>query len=120
MRRIRYERVRELLKRELGEIIRRQIPIAEGGVISVNDVGLAGDLQSAKVFVSIVGTPEQQKIGGELLLKYTILIQNILGQSVVLKHTPHLQFEIDDSIARGDRVLQILDELDQGSNSGGT
>jgi ribosome-binding factor A len=115
MRRVRYERVRELLKRELGEIIRRQIPIAQGGVISVNDVGLAGDLQSAKVFVSIVGTTEQQKQGASLLRQYTILIQNILGQSVVLQHTPHLLFVIDDSIERGNRILDILDELDKGT-----
>ena len=115
MRRVRYERVRELLKRELGEIIRRQIPIAQGGVISVNDVGLAGDLQSAKVFVSIVGTTEQQKQGASLLRQNTIVIQNILGQSVVLKHTPHLLFVIDDSIERGNRILEILDELDKGT-----
>lgn len=114
MRRVRYERVRELLKRELGEIIRREIPIAHGGVISVNDVGLAGDLQSAKVFVSLVGTTEQQKQGAELLQKNTILIQNLLGQSVTLKHTPLLRFVIDDSIERGNRVLEILEELDGG------
>ncbi|MGE3311284.1 MAG: 30S ribosome-binding factor RbfA [Limisphaerales bacterium] len=113
MRRIRYERVRELLKRELGEILRRQIPIAEGGIISVNDVGLAGDLQSAKVFVSIVGTAEQQARGASLLRTHTVLIQNLLGQAVVLKNTPHLQFVIDDSIARGNRILEIMDELEK-------
>lgn len=115
MRRIRYERVRELLKRELGEIIRRQIPIAEGGVISVNDVGLAADLQSAKVFVSIVGSKEQQKQGATLLRNNTIVIQNLLGQAVVLKHTPHLLFVVDDSIERGNRILEIMDELDKGT-----
>ena len=85
-------------------------------MICVNDVGLAGDLQSAKVFVSIVGTPEQRKIGAELLQQNTIAIQNTLGHSVVLRYTPHLKFIVDDSIERGDRVLRILDELDQGSN----
>lgn len=114
MHRVRYERVRELLKRELGEIIRREIPIAVGGVISVNDVGLAGDMQSAKVFVSIIGTEEQKKAGEELLRTQVISIQNQLGHAVVLRYTPHLKFIVDDSIARGDRVLQILDELDQG------
>lgn len=114
MQRVRYERVRELLKRELGEIIRREIPIAVGGVISVNDVGLAGDMQSAKVFVSIIGTEEQKKSGAELLRTQVIGIQNQLGHAVVLRYTPHLKFIVDDSIARGDRVLQILDELDQG------
>ena len=114
MQRVRYERVRELLKRELGEIIRREIPIEQGGAISVNDVGLAGDMQSAKVFVSIIGSQEQQKRGQQLLLQNAILIQNLLGQSVVLKYTPHLKFVVDDSIARGDRVLAILDDLERG------
>ncbi|MBL9134621.1 MAG: 30S ribosome-binding factor RbfA [Verrucomicrobiales bacterium] len=113
MQRVRYERVRELLKRELGEIIRRQIPIEEGGVISVNDVGLAGDLQAAKVFVSIIGNAEQQKRGAELLQQNTSVIQGLLGQSVVLRYTPHLRFVIDDSIARGDRVLEILADLER-------
>ncbi|MCC7373298.1 MAG: 30S ribosome-binding factor RbfA [Verrucomicrobiales bacterium] len=116
MQRVRYERVRELLKRELGEIIRRQIPIEEGGVISVNDVGLARDLQAAKVFVSIIGNPEQQKRGVELLQQNTTAIQGMLGHSVVLRYTPHLRFVVDDSIARGDRVLDILTDLERGAD----
>ncbi len=116
MHRVRYERVRELLKRELGEIIRRQIPLQEGGVISVNDVALARDLQSARVYVSIIGTAEQQKRGEELLVQNTVAIQNLLGQAVVLRYTPHLRFLLDDSVARGDRILSILDEIERGSH----
>lgn len=117
MQRVRYERVRELLKRELGEILRRQIPLEQGGVITVNDVGLSGDLQSAKVFVSLIGTAEQKKRGLELLHQNTLAIQGLLGHSVVLKYTPHLKFVVDDSIARGDRILAILDELERGEAS---
>jgi ribosome-binding factor A len=115
MHRVRYERVRELLKRELGEIIRRQSPLEEGGIISINDVGLSGDLQSAKVFISISGTAEQRKRGTALLEANTGVLQHLLGHSVILKYTPHLKFVVDDSIARGDRVLGILDELERGS-----
>ncbi|MCC6231604.1 MAG: 30S ribosome-binding factor RbfA [Verrucomicrobiales bacterium] len=113
MQRVRYERVRELLKRELGEIVRRQIPLQTGGIISVNDVGLARDLHSAKVFVSIIGTSEQRKQGEELLKLNAVAIQHQLGQSVVLRYTPHLQFVVDDSIERGDRVLGILEDLER-------
>src|SRR2546426_9507067 len=69
MQSLRHQRVRELLKREIGEIIRREIPTGEAGLITVNDVGLAGDLQSATVFVGIVGTSEQQRKGLEILKK---------------------------------------------------
>ncbi len=113
MQRVRQERVRELLKRELGEILRRTIPVSMGGVISVNDVGLAGDMQSAKVFVSIVGTAEQQKVGAALLREKLGSIQGQLGDAVVLRYTPHLKFVLDDSIERGDRVLEILHQLEQ-------
>jgi ribosome-binding factor A len=113
MQRVRQERVRELLKRELGEIIRRTIPVATGGVITINDVGLAGDMQSAKVFVSLVGNEEQRKVGADLLRKNASAIQGLLGQAVVLRYTPHLKFVVDDSIERGDRVLQIIGEIEQ-------
>ncbi len=117
MQRVRQDRVRELIKRELGEIIRREIPIAEGGVISVNDVGLARDMRSAKIFVSVIGTPEQKAHGERLLFKNTIPIQNLLGQKVTLRNTPLLMFIVGDSIAHGDRVLQIIDELEHGTGA---
>lgn len=110
---VRVERVRELLKREIGEIIRRQLPVDEAGLITVNEVTVTGDLQNATVYFSILGGPDQQKKGEELLQQRRLLIQNLLGQSVVLKYTPHLKFVRDDSIARGDRVLRILDELEK-------
>ena len=113
MQSLRHQRVRELLKREIGEIIRREIQTDDAGLITVNDVGLAGDLQSATVFVGIVGTGEQQRKGLEILKKDRLRIQALLGRAVVLKYTPKLRFVRDDSIERGNRVLQILDELER-------
>ena len=64
---LRLQRVRELLKREIGEAIRREFEVSEAGLITVNDVDVSGDLQSAAVFISILGSPEQQKRGVALL-----------------------------------------------------
>ena len=100
-------------KREIGQIIRREIQTDDAGLITVNDVGLAGDLQSATVFVGIVGTNEQQRKGLDILKKDRLRIQGLLGRAVVLKYTPRLRFVRDDSIERGNRVLQILDELER-------
>ena len=110
---LRHQRVRELLKREVGEIIRREIPAGDTGLITVNDVGLAGDLQSATVFVGIVGTTEQQRKGLDILKKDRLRIQGLLGRAVVLKYTPKLRFVQDVSVERGNRVLQILEELER-------
>jgi ribosome-binding factor A len=113
MQSLRHQRVRELLKREIGEVIRREIPVGEAGLITVNDVGLAGDLQSATVFVGIIGTADQQRKALALLKKERPRIQGLVGRAVVLKYTPRLRFTLDDSVERGNRVLQILEELDR-------
>ncbi len=112
---LRQERVRELLKREIGEIIRREIPVTEAGVISVNDVGVASDLHSATVFVGVFGNADQKKRALNLLQENRKRIQGLVGKSVILKYTPQLKFVVDESVERGNRVLQILDELDSSS-----
>ncbi len=110
---LRLQRVRELLKREIGEVIRREFPVSEAGLVTVNDVDVAGDLHSAIVFISILGNTEQQKRGLTLLTRHRKRIQGLVGRAVVLKYTPTLKFLIDDSVARGNRVLQIIEELER-------
>jgi len=112
---LRLQRVRELLKREIGEAIRREFHVSEAGLISVNDVDVAGDLKSATVFISILGNPEQQKRGFQMLNEHRVRIQGFIGRAVVLKYTPKLKFAFDDSIVRGNRVLQIIEELEKAS-----
>jgi ribosome-binding factor A len=114
---LRHERVRELLKRALGEAIRREFNVSDVGLITVNDLDVAGDLKSAVVFISILGNAGQQKHGLEVLEQNRIRLQGLIAKAVVLKFTPTLKFIVDDSIVRGNRVLQILDELEKASPS---
>jgi ribosome-binding factor A len=109
----RLQRVRELLKREIGEVIRREIPVNEAGLVTVNDVDVAGDLRVATVFIGILGNSEQQRTGLVLLQKNRSRIQSLVGKAVILKYTPQLRFVVDDSVTRGNRVLDILAELEK-------
>lgn len=110
---LRHERVRELLKREIGETIRREFHVNAVGLITVNDVEVGGDLKSAVVFISVLGNTEQQKRALQELDAHRIRIQGLVGRAVVLKFTPTLKFVVDDSIIRGNRVLQIIEEIEQ-------
>ena len=110
---LRQQRVRELLKRAIGEAIRREFNVSEAGLISVNDVDCTGDLKSAVVFISILGNAEQQKRGLALLTEHRSRLQGLVAKSVILRYTPTLRFVVDDSIVRGNRVMQIIEELDQ-------
>jgi ribosome-binding factor A len=107
------QRVCELLKREIGEVIRREFPVSEAGLVTVNEVDVAGDLHSAVVFISILGNAEQQKRGFHLLTQHRKRIQGLVGRAIVLKYTPTLKFLMDDSVIRGNKVLEIIDELDR-------
>ncbi len=110
---LRHERVRELLKRAIGEAIRREFLVNDVGLITVNDIEVGGDLKSAVVFITILGNPTQQKHGLQVLEQNRIRVQGLVAKSVVLKYMPTLKFIVDDSIVRGNRVLQILDELEK-------
>lgn len=110
---LRHERVRELLKRTVGDILRRELSTEECGLVSVNDVGVANDLHSATIFVSVLGSEAQQYAASKRLERDRSHFQYRLGQEVVLKYTPRIKFQLNDAIAEGDRVISLLEELEQ-------
>jgi ribosome-binding factor A len=112
---LRHERVRELLKRAIGEAIRREFLVDEVGLITVNDIDVGGDLKSAVVFISVLGNASQQKRALQVLEEHRIRIQGLVAKAIILKYTPMLKFVVDDSIVRGNRVLQIIEELEKTS-----
>jgi ribosome-binding factor A len=116
MQSLRHQRVRELLKRQIGEIVRREFSLDRVGLLNINEVSLASDLKSAIVFVGVVGTEAQKKEALHALQSNRKKIQSLVAGSVVLKYMPHLKFETDESVARANQVLKIIEELEQ-SNS---
>lgn len=107
----RLARVAEILKRELSVAIHREVP-SEGVLITVNAVDVSPDLRNATVHVGILGTATQQRQALERLEQHRAVLQAESAKRVVLKFTPHLRFRLDESVERGLRVLDILDELE--------
>ena len=101
-------RVNELLKRELSGIITREMTF-ETGLVSINQVDVTSDLKNAHVFVSVLGTSGPGVINE--LEAHRGALQAALSKNVVLKYTPHLVFHLDDSIERGARVIEIMQEI---------
>jgi ribosome-binding factor A len=114
---LRIQRVRELLKRAIGEAIRQEVPVSEAGLVTVNDVDVAGDLKSATVYISILGKTDQQKRGFAFLEKQRPRIQDLMARAVVLKYTPKLRFVLDDSVVRGNKVLQIIEDIEKNAHT---
>jgi len=97
------------VKRELSALITREINF-QGPLVSINAVDVTPDLKSAHVFVSTLGADNGKSVIDKLEAHRPAL-QATLSRHVVLKYTPHLIFHLDESIKRGARVLEILDDL---------
>ena len=103
-------RVNELLKRELSSIITREITF-EGVLVTLNQVDVTPDLKHAHAYVSVLGK-EGQAAAMAKLEENRVILQTALAKSVTLKYTPHLIFHLDDSIERGARVFEILQQIE--------
>jgi len=105
-------RVNELLKRELGVLLERELLDQFNALVTVTRVDTAPDLRQATVYVSVFGNDAQEQQALRRLQKGRSLLQREIGRRVELKYTPVLRFKIDRTMADADRILTILDELD--------
>jgi len=109
----RIERVNEVIKRELSEIITRELNFSAQVLVTVHGVDITADLRQCHVFISVIGNPVQKARVLAELDEQRGTLQRELAKRVVLKYTPHLNFKLDDSIERGSRVLEIMQDLER-------
>lgn len=107
----RANRVGEQLKKELTEIIGRKIKDPRIGFVTVTDVEVTGDLQQAKVFISVLGGDEQKENTLKGLAKAKGFIRSEIGQRIRLRKTPEILFEFDESVVYGNRIENLLHQL---------
>ncbi|AKP46908.1 MULTISPECIES: 30S ribosome-binding factor RbfA [Bacillus] len=108
---LRANRVGEQMKKELSDIIGRKIKDPRIGFVTVTDVQLTGDLQQAKVYISVLGDEKQKKDTLKALAKAKGFIRSEIGQRIRLRKTPDLLFEFDESIDYGNRIETLLKEI---------
>jgi ribosome-binding factor A len=110
----RTRRIDELLRQEIGEIIRRDVDDPRIGFATITDVETAPDLRHARVSVSVIGQPEERKATLAALGRAMPFVRHELGKRLRLKRIPEFHLELDDTVERGTRVLLLLQELEAG------
>ncbi len=110
----RLTRVNELLKREIAaELYRTGDPARlDLSAITITQVDVSSNLRRARVSVSIRAPEPRQRELLEAVRDHRIALQDHLNKAVDLKYTPTLSFELDESIAEGDRILRLIEELE--------
>ena len=110
----RTEKIDELLRQEIGQALEREVTDPRIGFVTVTDVETAPDLSRARVWVSIIGTDAERKQTLSALRGAMPFIRRGLGSKIRLRRIPELDVRLDESIERGTRVLQIINELESG------
>ncbi|MCP8616480.1 30S ribosome-binding factor RbfA [Salirhabdus salicampi] len=111
---LRANRVAEQMKKELGEIISRRIKDPRVGFVTVTAVKVTGDLQQAKVYISVLGDDDKKQDTLVGLAKAKGFIRSEIGKRVRLRKTPEITFEFDEAIEYGNRIETILRDLNDG------
>ncbi|HEV8252515.1 MAG TPA: 30S ribosome-binding factor RbfA [Candidatus Limnocylindria bacterium] len=108
----RTDRLDSQIRQELMDLLQREMKDPRLGFATITRVETARDLGHARVWVSVLGTDAERERTMSALRVATPWLRRRLGERLSLRHVPELTVREDDSIASGDRVLQIIRELD--------
>ena len=106
----RIRRVNEAMRAVLSDAIATEIKDPRVGFVTVTGVKTSPDLRHARVYVSVLGDDAARDGTMAGLRSAHGFLQGRLASELRLKHTPALTFEYDDTVDRGMRISQILDE----------
>lgn len=114
----RVAKVSASIKREISQMLMSDIKDDRvgAGMVSVTAVDVSGDLQHAKVFVSIYGTAEAKVETMAGLAAATPYVRREMGRRMRLRRTPEIIFKEDVSFEQGTQVLNLLSKLDHERN----
>jgi ribosome-binding factor A len=111
----RIERINHLLRQEIAELLSREVKDStlSTSLISITEVDTSPDLRNAKVYFSVYGDEDEIKAAGDHLRRAAGFIHHNLKERLDLRHTPHLEFVVDRSIARGDRIMRLMRTIEE-------
>jgi ribosome-binding factor A len=111
----RTDRLDSQIRQELMDLLQREMKDPRLGFATIIRVETARDLGHARVWVSVLGSDAERERTMQALKVATPWLRRKLGERLSLRHVPELSMREDDSIASGDRVLQIIAELSEGA-----
>ena len=107
----RTQRVNDLLRDRLSELLQRGLkdPRVQG-LVTITSVEVSPDFATARVFVSVLGTPEESKATLQGLRSAAGFLHRSMDD-LALRRVPDLVFIPDDSLERGARLLRIMGQI---------
>ena len=109
----RSDRVAQLIKRVVAEMLETEIKDPRIGMVTITDVTVSKDLRTAHIYYSTLGSAEQRRTTELGLRQATTFIQRELGHRVRLRYTPAIDFRFDSSMEYGSHIEQLLHDIEE-------
>lgn len=109
----RQRQVAELIHEEISQLIQRRARDPRLRFVTVTGVEVSKDLRVARVYVSVMGDDDEVKQSLLSLRHAAGFFRHELATSLSLRYLPEVNFKLDDSLQRGLRIDQLLDELSE-------
>lgn len=106
----RMRRINEVLREVVGAAVAGDLSDPRIGFVTVTSVETSPDLRTAKVFVSVLGDEEEREATLSGLGAAHGVIQSRIAAETRMKRTPTLTFHYDDTVERGVRISELLEE----------
>jgi ribosome-binding factor A len=107
----RQNRVSELLRSEISDIILRELKDPRRGFITITGVEVTSDMRLARVFVSILGTEKERAGNLAMLNRAKYFIRQSVGKRISIKTLPEIEFELDTSVDEAIHMLELLEQI---------
>ena len=114
----RQEKVKEFLKEEISDILRRDLKDPRLGFVTVTDSEITVDLRHAKIYVSIMGTDKEREESMAVLKNSQRFVRQAFAKRCTMKVLPEIEFRLDESVDRGARISELLEQIRRNDQSG--
>lgn len=109
----RVARLNEQIRSDLAELIAREMKDPRlAGLVTVTSVDLSPDLRNARVFISVLGSDEERKHSLQAIRNAAGFLRTQLATRLTTKRAPELHFLLDTSIERGERIMNIIRQIE--------
>ncbi|MDR2735532.1 MAG: ribosome-binding factor A [Puniceicoccales bacterium] len=108
---LRIQKVSELIRQELGNILRKNFR-DEAKYITITNTIVTGDMQSCRITYAALGNRELEESAQRFFKKNFGKIKREVAKNINIKHFPEFKLELDRSLEKGNSVLKILNEME--------
>ena len=107
----RVDRVSNLLKKEVAQMLTKEVKDPRIGMVTITGAKVSRDLRHAHIYYSVVGSEKEIRDSAIGLKQATNFIQRQLGRRIRLRYTPIIDFQFDHSLEYGGHIEKILQSI---------